>query len=200
MTHSSPARATLLPAAPASRRPSRAGRILRLASALLPLAGMVLLASSCNLVKPKDKKKFGEACESPFDCESTKCNRERGNMCTKACKADADCGGEYVCAGDPTGTGGSCSVKKGNPTGTPCRDRDECDHGSCLKTGDEPTGFCSQRCVSGNDCPAGYKVCEKISDMGAQEVCLPGDAPTAAPAAKPGAAPKPAAPKPPAKK
>ena len=175
-------------------RSNRSARVLHLAAALLPLVAILSLASSCGLVKPKVKKKFGEACESPFDCESTNCNRERGNICSKSCKADDDCGGEYVCSGDPTGTGGSCSVKRGNPTGTPCHDRDECDHGTCLKKGNEASGFCSQRCKSGNDCPAGYKTCEKISDMGAQEVCLPGDAPTApAPA-------KPAAPKPPAKK
>jgi hypothetical protein len=192
MTDTSTARATR------HASPARPARIFRLAAAMIPLAAMMLLASSCNLVKPKEKKKFGETCEGPFDCESTKCNRERGNICTKSCKADDDCAPDFVCAGDPTGTGGSCAKKQGNPTGTPCRDRDECDHGTCLKKGGEQTGFCSQRCKSGNDCPDGYKVCERISDMGAQEVCLPGDAPAAAPA-KPGAAPKPAA-KPPAKK
>jgi hypothetical protein len=176
-----------LPARPPRHR-TRSQRLVGLALALLSLAVMALTSASCNLVKPKEKKKFGEPCESPFDCESTNCNRERGGICSKACKADSDCGGDLVCAGEPTGTGGSCAKKQGNPTGTPCKDRDECDHGSCLKKGQETSGFCSQRCKSANDCPAGYKLCERISDMGAQELCLPGDAPAAPP--------KPAAPKP----
>jgi hypothetical protein len=154
-------------------------RALRLSLTTGLLASLTLVVGSCNLIKPKVKKKFGEPCESPFDCESTNCNRERGGFCSKACKADSDCGGEYVCAGEPTGTGGSCAKKQGAPTGTPCRDRDECDHGACLKKGNEPTGFCSQRCKTHVDCPAGYKLCERISDMGAQEMCLPGEAPTA---------------------
>ena len=66
-----------------SPRPARSPRILRLAAAMIPLAAMMLLASSCNLVKPKEKKKFGEACESPFDCESTNCNRERATVSLK---------------------------------------------------------------------------------------------------------------------
>lgn len=150
-----------------------------------------VVSTGCNMLKPKPKKPFGEACENNLDCESMDCNVERGKFCTKACKADSDCGGEYVCAGQPTGTGGACAKKVGNPTGTPCADRAECDHGSCLKKGDDKNGFCSQRCNSANDCPDGYKDCTKISDMGAQKLCLPGAGAAAAPPppAKPPAAP-----------
>jgi hypothetical protein len=154
----------------------------------------------CDLIKPKPKKPFGEPCESPFDCESTNCNRERGGFCSKACKADSECaGGDYVCAGEPTGTGGSCAKKKGNPSGSTCTTRDECDHGTCLKKGEEPTGFCSQRCITRADCPAGYQDCESISDMGAQKLCLPGDAPAAPAAPTAPGKPAPAAPAAPGK-
>jgi len=152
----------------------RLGTLSVIALALGTLGG-------CGLTKPKPKKPFGEACTSPFDCESMKCNTERGNMCTKECHNDADCGGDYVCAGDPTGTSASCSKKVGQPTGSNCRDRSECDHGSCLHKGEEENGFCSARCKTSADCPAGFKVCEKISDMGAQKLCLPGAAADSAP-------------------
>lgn len=177
------------------------------------LATTVLLLSSVAVIgclKPKPKKPFGEPCTSPIDCESLKCNTERGGICTKECHADSECTNGLLCAGDPTGTGASCAKPQGSPTGSACVDRSSCDHGSCLHKGEDEQGFCAQRCMTSNDCPANFKVCLAISDMGAQKFCLPGatanDAPpkigvkkggTTAPA-KPGSAapPKPTTPPP----
>jgi hypothetical protein len=139
-------------------------------------------ASGCNLLKPAPAKKFGDACASNIDCESMSCNTARGGICTKSCNTDADCTGGLVCAADPTGTGASCGKKQGTATGGACKDRGECDHGPCLhKEDDEEHGFCSMRCASGNDCPANFKVCAAISDMGSQKLCLPGADQNAAP-------------------
>lgn len=159
--------------------------------------------SGCGMLKPKPKKNFGETCSNALDCESMKCNIERGGICTKECHSDGDCtGGDYVCAGDPTGTGASCAKKTGSATGSNCHDRAECDHGSCLHKGEDENGFCSQRCISSNDCPAGYKVCMKIDDMGAQKLCLPGNDASSTPpkvgVKKPGGATPPGSGRPPA--
>lgn len=130
----------------------------------------------CKALKPKPKGAFAAPCENNLDCENLKCNVERGKFCTKECHSDGDCTDrpDSVCSGDPTGTGASCAAKVGTATGGNCHDRADCDHGSCLHKGEDENGFCSQRCVSSADCPAGFKVCAQISDMGAQKLCLPG--------------------------
>ncbi len=161
-------------------------------------------ATGCDLVKKLNPapKKFGQGpCTSAMDCEGfpqAACNTTRGAICSKTCAADSDCGGTLVCTSDPTGTGASCGTKVAGlaAVGGVCHDdAAECDHGPCLHKGDDPSGFCSQRCKTSADCPAGFKVCASINDLGAQKVCLPGADATSAPPAigvkKPGKTPKP---------
>jgi hypothetical protein len=166
---------------------------------------VVLVAGSlcaCSFFKPKPKKQFGEDCTSPFDCDSMQCSTY-GSICTKDCTYDKDCGADLVCRGQDTGTGSQCSKAMGNPPGAACMVATECAHDHCLKQvgkEDQP-GFCSKFCSATDDCAAGFKVCEAISDSGALKMCLPGDPSTPASqrpqygaAAKGGAAPaKPAA-------
>jgi hypothetical protein len=143
-------------------------------------AMVAFVATGCDMLKKAPPKKFGEPCTSAIDCDGfpqASCNTARGGICSKVCVADSDCGGTLVCASDPTGTGASCATKVAGlaAVGGTCHDdASECDHGPCLHKGEDPTGFCSQRCKTTADCPAGYKVCTSINDMGAQKVCLPG--------------------------
>jgi|HubBroStandDraft_6_1064221.scaffolds.fasta_scaffold687350_2 hypothetical protein len=142
-------------------------------------AVVALVATGCGMLKKAPPKKFGEPCTSAVDCDGfpqASCNTARGGICTKVCAADSDCGGALVCASDPTGTGASCSTNVAGlaAVGGVCDDPSECDHGPCLRKGEEPKGFCSERCKTSADCAAGFKVCTTINDMGAQKVCLPG--------------------------
>ena len=171
---------------------------LRTVAALSFILVASLTATGCDLLKKAAPKKLGEPCTSALDCDGfpqASCNTQRGGICSKTCAGDSDCGGTLVCASDPTGTGASCAVKVAglSAVGGACQsDAAECDHGPCLHKGDDPAGFCSQRCKTSADCPAGFKVCTGISDMGAQKVCLPGADATSTPPAigikKPGAA------------
>jgi hypothetical protein len=161
---------------------------LRTAAILSFVLTAAIAATGCDLIKKAAAgKKFGEPCTSAMDCDGfpqASCNTARGGICSKTCAGDSDCGGTLVCASDPTGTGASCAVKVAGlaAVGGACsNDAAECDHGPCLHKGDDPAGFCSQRCKTSADCPAGFKICTNINDLGAQKVCLPGADATSTP-------------------
>lgn len=98
-----------------------------------------------------------------------------GGASRKACTYDVNCTGGQVCRLDDAG-GAFCSAKTGTAVGGSCDDREDCDHGSCLKrVGEENgVGICSMRCVTSNDCPVGFKTCLAISDSAGTAYCLPG--------------------------
>ena len=154
----------------------------RLASAVSAgvVASFVFVAfaglSGCKLLKPKPKKEFAADCSSDIDCESMKCQKH-GNMCSKTCQYDADCGGEYVCREESTSNAFYCAKKEGTDIGGPCANRDDCNRGECLhRIGEEDKpGICSGHCKTSADCPAHFKTCESISDSGGVHLCLPGE-------------------------
>jgi len=138
----------------------------------------------CKLLK-KQKKEFGAECVTDLDCESLTCSTT-GNICTKTCTYDADCGGDIICRRKDDNTGNWCAKAIGTPPGGSCMNTWDCQHNECLKyvgKEDQP-GLCTKYCKDTNDCPAGQKICEKISDTGMLKVCLPGD-PAAAPSSRP---------------
>lgn len=142
---------------------------------------MALSLGGCK----KKKKAFGVECATDLDCESLTCSTT-GNICSKTCTYDADCGGDLVCRRKDDNSGNWCSTAIGTPPNGSCMNTWDCQHNECLKyvgKEDQP-GLCTKYCQSSNDCPAGMKNCEKISDTGMLKVCLPGD-PAAAPSARP---------------
>lgn len=103
-----------------------------------------------------------------------------------SCTYDTDCSASQVCRGELTGSASYCAAPTGTPTGGTCDDRDDCDHGSCLKKvgEDASPGICSKHCRTPADCPAGFQTCLSISDSGGVKYCLPGNANFAAPPSK----------------
>jgi len=155
------------------------------------LAGVfaALIAGSmggCKLLK-KEKKAFGETCTVDTDCDSLHCSTF-GNVCSKTCTYDKDCGGDMVCRGaGEEGAMNLCAKPLGNPPNGGCMTGNDCQHGWCLKkTGEanEP-GICSKYCQGADDCPAGMKICATISDSGLLKFCLPGDEKSPPPKFKP---------------
>jgi hypothetical protein len=157
----------------------------------------VLMAGSlvgCKFLK-REKKPFGETCITDLDCESLQCSTT-GNICSKACTYDKDCGGDLVCRRKDDNTGNQCSTAVGTPANGACMNTWDCQHNACLHyvgKEDQP-GLCTKYCQTSDDCPAGEKICEKISDTGMLKVCLPGD-PKADPSTRPQVAPVPVTPK-----
>jgi hypothetical protein len=139
---------------------------------VLPLS----MAAGCKLFN-KEKKQFGEDCTADTDCDSAEC-ATYGSVCTKACTYDKDCGSGLVCRAREGGkSGDACAKPTGNATGQTCNTPAECQSGNCLhKTGqsDQP-GICSNHCVSGDDCPAGFKICVALDDSNGTKFCIPGD-------------------------
>lgn len=163
--------------------------------AMLGFFGVMLaLGSGCDLLGSKKKKAFGEACVADLDCETSEC-ATYGSICSKSCTYDKDCGGDLVCRVRDSGTGGQCAKPAGTPPGanSTCNTASECQNAQCLRRTNEPTspGICSKYCQDANDCPAGMKICDSISDSGALKLCLPGDASTPASARPVFVAPKP---------
>jgi hypothetical protein len=114
----------------------------------------------------------------------------RGSTTTSSakisCTYDTDCTGGQVCKGEPTGTSSYCTASFGTPTGGVCDDREDCDHGSCLKKvgEDASPGICSKHCKTSAECPIGFQTCSSISDSAGVKYCLPGNANFAAPPSK----------------
>lgn len=164
----------------------------------LMAAGMIAVligGAGCSLLKPKKKGQFSEACQDNTDCESLQCS-SYGNICTKDCTYDKDCGGDLVCRSKDEGSGEACAKSIGNAPNGGCMNATECANGHCLKRigQEDQLGICSKFCASGDDCPAGMKICESISDTGLLKMCLPGD-PAAPPAERPKFNPVPPKPK-----
>lgn len=164
--------------------------------------GVIVAALALAVTGCKKKKAFAEDCKDDFDCVSLHCS-PFGNICSKDCTVDSDCGGNsLVCRADDKDFS-MCSKPVGNPPNGSCMSPSDCDHGHCLhRVGEEDQpGICSAICNAPADCPvAGMKICESISDSAGAKYCLPGDAtappsgatrPKFGPAAKPGAAVKP---------
>jgi hypothetical protein len=138
---------------------------------LLPLATM----AGCKLFD-KEKKAFGEDCQSDTDCDSLEC-ATYGSVCTKPCTYDRECGGGFVCrARDGGRPGDACAKPTGVPNFQACNNPAECQSGNCLKPvgQSDATGFCSTHCETETDCPEGHKLCMSISDSGQVKFCLPG--------------------------
>jgi hypothetical protein len=163
--------------------------------AVLFAALMAARLGGCKLLKPKAKGALGVDCVTDLDCESLMCSTT-GNVCSKACTYDKDCGGDLVCRRKDDNSGNWCSKAIGNAPNTSCMNTWDCQHNECLKyvgKEDQP-GLCTKYCATPDDCPAGEKICEKISDTGMLKVCLPGD-PAAAPSARPQFKPTPYTPR-----
>lgn len=164
-------------------------------AALVGAFGLTLvLGSGCGLLT-QEKKKFGEDCKQASDCESSEC-ATYGSICSKSCTYDSECGAGYVCRTRDDGPGSLCSKATGTAPNGSCMVPAECDHGHCLKRvgQQDQAGICSLACQSPDDCPAGMKVCESISDSGAVKYCLPGGATPAAEKPQYAPAPKPKTP------
>lgn len=149
----------------------------------------------CKLLKPKEKKAFGADCQDDLDCESLTCSTT-GNICSKSCTYDKDCGGDLVCRRKDDGSGQWCSKAVGTAPNGSCMTTSDCQHNQCLKYvgKDDQPGICSKFCGSPDDCPDGMKICAQISDSGLLKVCIPGD-PKADPSSRPQFAPAPITPR-----
>src|SRR5262245_51339082 len=113
-----------------------------------------LTSTGCGLLKPKAKKQFGQECTQDLDCDSLSC-ATNGNICTKACSYDKDCGGDLVCRRNDDGVGQKCAKAIGLPVGGGCGVSTDCQHNECLKyvgKEDQP-GVCSKYCEGDADCP-----------------------------------------------
>jgi hypothetical protein len=144
------------------------------ALAALALFVPLVTAAGCNLFN-KEKKAFGEDCQSDTDCDTLEC-ATYGSVCTKPCTYDRECGSGFVCRARDGRPGDACAKPTGVPNGQACNNAAECQSGNCLKPvgqGDA-TGFCSIHCESDAECPESYKLCMSISDSGATKFCLPG--------------------------
>lgn len=161
----------------------------KLIAGVVVSVGLALLGGSFMGCKPKAKKPLGEACSNDTDCESLECS-PYGSICSKDCTYDKDCGGDLVCRYKDDGNGSFCSKAVGNPPMGSCMQPSECANALCLhKVGQEDQpGICSRNCQTGDDCIAGMKICDSISDSGALKVCLPGD-PAGPASARPSFAP-----------
>ena len=151
----------------------------------------------CKLFKPKEKKLLGAECVNDLDCDSLTCSTT-GNVCSQTCTYDKDCAGApgLVCRRKDDSSGNWCSTTIGVAPGGSCSNTWDCQHNECLKyvgKEDQP-GLCTKYCATTDDCPAGQKICEKISDTGMLKVCLPGD-PAAAASARPQFSPTPQTPR-----
>src|SRR5215471_9172944 len=93
---------------PKERRMFRASRWVATIVAGAMMALTVGSLAGCNLLKPKKKGAFNEACQNDIDCESMSCS-PYGSICTKDCTYDKDCGGDLVCRAKDIGTGDYCS-------------------------------------------------------------------------------------------
>lgn len=149
------------------------GRFIGALAALavfLPL----MTAAGCKLFN-KEKKPFGEDCQSDEDCESLEC-ATYGSVCTKACTYDRECGGGFVCRARDGRPGDACAKPTGVANGQSCNNPSECQSGNCLKPVGQAdaAGFCSVHCEAETDCPDGFKLCLSISDSGQTKFCLPG--------------------------
>ncbi|MFT3773181.1 MAG: hypothetical protein QM820_47990 [Minicystis sp.] len=148
----------------------------------------------CKFLK-KEKKAFGQECVTDLDCVDLMCSTT-GNICTKTCTYDKDCGGDLVCRTKDDGSGNWCSKPVGTAPNGSCMNSWDCQHNHCLKYVDkeEQPGICSKYCQTEADCPDGMKICTKISDSGLLKLCIPGD-PKAEPTSRPQFSPTPVTPR-----
>lgn len=153
-------------------------------------AVMAASVVGCSFLKPKAKKAYAEACATDNDCESMDCAGQ-GNVCSKPCQYNADCGGTMVCRQKDDGSGEHCAQPVGVKLNGSCMDPSDCENGHCLKHvgEDNSPGICSRFCTAPADCPDGMKICDTISDTGTLKMCLPGGA-AGVPVAKFGAVPR----------
>lgn len=140
------------------------------------LAALVVSSLEGCKLKSTEKKGLGAECTDDADCSSLTCSTT-GNVCSKSCTYDRDCGPALVCRRKDDGTGNWCSKAIGMRPNGACMGTEDCDHAQCLKyvgKEDQP-GLCTKYCATPDDCPVGMKRCETISDTGLLKVCLPGD-------------------------
>lgn len=145
----------------------------------------------CKMLK-KEKKAFGAECTTDLDCADMMCSTT-GNICSKSCTYDKDCGGDLVCRTKDDGSGANwCSTKVGTAPNGGCMNSWDCQHNHCLKYvgKEDQQGICSKYCQTEADCPDGMKICTKISDSGLLKLCIPGD-PKAEPSSRPSFSPTP---------
>jgi hypothetical protein len=157
----------------------------RVATALVAGSLFALTVASVDGCKPKQKKPIGVECDDGADCETNQCSDATG-VCTKSCTYDKDCGADLVCRA-LSETANECNKADGHPVGGQCMNGGECANGICLHYVGKETqpGICSKYCQTSDDCPASYKICDKISDTGMLKVCLPGDPKAAASGSSP---------------
>ena len=158
---------------------------------LASLLVAVITASGmgCGFLKPKANKVYAEACAVDSECESQDCAGQ-GNVCSKPCQYNADCGGTMVCRQKDDGSAEHCTQPVGVKLNGSCMDPSDCENGHCLKHvgEDNAPGICSRFCTASADCPDGMKICDTISDTGVLKMCLPGGV-AGVPVAKFGAVP-----------
>jgi hypothetical protein len=140
----------------------------------------------------KGKKTLGQDCTTDLECADPAGCSTAGNICSKACTYDKDCGGDLVCRRKDDSSGNWCSKAIGAAPNNACMETGDCQHNECLKyvAHPEQPGLCTKYCATADDCPAGMKICDKISDTGLLKVCLPGD-PAAPASARPQFGPAP---------
>jgi hypothetical protein len=162
----------------------------RLGVAVAASVLVAVMATGCSFLKPKPKKAFAETCAVDSECDSLDCAGQ-GNVCSKACQYNADCGGTLVCRQKDDGSGEHCTQPVGVKLNGSCMDPSDCENGHCLKHvgEDNAPGICSRFCTAPADCPDGMKICDSISDTGTLKMCLPGGAP-GVPVAKFGTVPR----------
>lgn len=155
----------------------RAQRTGVVAASLLAMMTAAIVSGCGFLKKTEGNKAFAETCSLDSDCASHDCVGQ-GNICSKPCTYNKDCGGGYVCRQKDDGSGDHCASAVGQTINGSCMDPSDCESGHCLKRvgQDASPGICSRFCLAPEDCPDGMKVCDTISDTGVLKMCLPGGA------------------------
>lgn len=99
----------------------------------------------------------GDTCTEDTDCQSARCvGRPGAKTCLRACSATGNpCDSNQVCEGEtPSATCGSCIDASDSqfprPFGSPCETASQCQGADC------ESGFCTQACDAGGECPGGF--------------------------------------------
>jgi len=108
----------------------------------------------------------GGDCAQDTDCASLFCD---AGTCTTPCipGGAAACGGGMTCQAGSSPGCGACGTA--GFVGEPCTTNDDCASRLCASAADGST-FCTARCASDGDCPAGMS----CQDIGSDSVCVPG--------------------------
>lgn len=125
---------------------------------------------------------LGTTCSTEATCESNLCvGTQQHTFCTKACDTSDNCPRGWVCAGvqglttkacligdvvatSPVSTNTACKDKVFPDTGLACTSPFQCSSGVCGGSTNPSARYCTERCNSAADCPAGMGCVQNTGD------------------------------------